>query len=76
MATGWSGPSKSDGDLALYVSSNGDWDSSYYSSSFGIRPALKVPTDIIDSFADKLGMSEVPTDALLEEIYKRIVNRQ
>lgn len=45
LATGWSGPSKSDGDYALYVYSNGVWllSSCGCSSSSGIRPALKVP---------------------------------
>ena len=29
LATGWSGPSKPDGDLALSVSTDGDWNYSY-----------------------------------------------
>lgn len=76
LATGWSNPGKSDSNLALCVNYNGVWSYNYCSNSDGIRPALKVQTDIIDSSADKLDMSEVPTDVLLEEIHKRIVNRQ
>ena len=75
LATGWSGPSKSDGDLALYVGSDGDW---YYSScsySYGVRPALKIPSDLLLDSADKLDLSEVPTDTLLEEIRRRVVDK-
>lgn len=83
LATGWSGPSKSDGDLALYVSSNlalcvnsdGDWGSSHCSRSYGIRPALKIPSDLLLDSADKPDLSEVPTDTLLEEIRRRVVDK-
>lgn len=75
LATGWSGPSKSDGDLALYVSSNGGWGRDYCSSSGGIRPALKIPSDLLFDSADKPDLSEVPTDTLLEEIRRRVVDK-
>ena len=75
LATGWSGPSKSDGDLALYVDSNGDWYSNYCSNSSGIRPALKIPSDLLLDSADKPDLSEVPTDTLLEEIRRRVVDK-
>lgn len=75
LATGWSGPSKSDGDLALYVLSNGDWNNRYCSSSRGIRPALKIPSDLLLDSADKPDLSEVPTDTLLEEIRRRVVDK-
>lgn len=75
LATGWSGPSKSDGDLALYVLSNGDWHDYYCSSSYGIRPALKIPSDLLLDSADKPDLSEVPTDTLLEEIRRRVVDK-
>ena len=75
LATGWSGPSKSDGDLALCVYSNGDWYSNRCSSSYGIRPALKIPSDLLLDSADKPDLSEVPTDTLLEEIRRRVVDK-
>lgn len=75
LATGWSGPSKSDGDLALYVSSNGDWGYNGCSYSYGIRPALKIPSDLLLDSADKPDLSEVPTDTLLEEIRRRVVDK-
>lgn len=75
LATGWSGPSKSDGDYALCVSSNGDWGNYYCSNSCGIRPALKIPSDLLLDSADKPDLSEVPTDTLLEEIRRRVVDK-
>lgn len=75
LATGWSGPSKSDGDLALRVYSNGGWGSNICSSSHGIRPALKIPSDLLLDSADKPNLSEVPTDTLLEEIRRRVVDK-
>lgn len=75
LATGWSGPSKSDGDLALCVNSDGDWYGNYCSNSSGIRPALKIPSDLLLDSADKPDLSEVPTDTLLEEIRRRVVDK-
>ena len=75
LATGWSGPSKSDGDLALYVDSNGGWYRSGCSVACGIRPALKIPSDLLLDSADKPDLSEVPTDTLLEEIRRRVVDK-
>lgn len=75
LATGWSGPSKSDGDLALYVNSNGGWYNGNCSNSRGIRPALKIPSDLLLDSADKPDLSEVPTDTLLEEIRRRVVDK-
>lgn len=75
LATGWSSPSKSDGDLALYVSSNGGWRSGYCSGSYGIRPALKITADLLSDPVDKPDLSEVPTDTLLEEIRRRTMSR-
>lgn len=72
LATGWSGPSKSDGDLALCVGSNGDWGSDYCSVSGGIRPALKVPSILFEDSEAGLDLSKVATDDLLREIRKRI----
>lgn len=75
LATGWSGPSKSDGDLALYVNSNGGWYRDDCSDSGGSRPALKIPSDLLLDSADKPDLSEVPTDTLLEEIRRRVVDK-
>lgn len=75
LATGWSGPSKSDGDLALCVSSDGGWRSYYCSGSSGIRPALKIPADLLSDPVDKPDLSEIPTDTLLEEIRRRTMSR-
>ena len=75
LATGWSGPSKSDGDNALYVYSSGDWNNFNCSNSGGIRPALKIPSDLLLDSADKPDLSEVPTDTLLEEIRRRVVDK-
>lgn len=73
LATGWSGPSNS--NYALCVYSNGDWYGSYCSNSRGIRPALKIPSDLLLDSADKPDLSEVPTDTLLEEIRRRVVDK-
>ena len=75
MATGWSGPSKSDGGNALCVYSNGAWNLSDCSYSVGVRPALKIPSDLLLDSADKPDLSEVPTDTLLEEIRRRVVDK-
>lgn len=68
-------PAKSDGDDALYVNSSGDWYSNCCSNSVGIRPALKIPSDLLLDSADKPDLSEVPTDMLLEEIRRRVVDK-
>lgn len=75
MATGWSSPSKSDGDFALCAYSNGGWSPYNCSSSSGIRPALKIPSDLLIDSANKLDLSKVPTDMLLEEIHRRLAEK-
>lgn len=60
---------------ALGVGSNGDWCNRYCSDSYGIRPALKIPSDLLLDSADKPDLSEVPTDTLLEEIRRRVVDK-
>ena len=72
LATGWGGPSKSDGDLALCVNFNGDWYGNVCSLSYGIRPALKVPSILFEDSEAGLDLSEVSTDDLLCEIRNRI----
>ena len=75
LATGWSGPSKSDGDLALYVDSNGGWDGGDCSGSYGIRPALKVPSILFEDSEAGLDLSKIPTDDLLQEIHRRLAEK-
>lgn len=76
LATGWSGPGKSDGDLALFVYFNGVWGYDRCSFSGGIRPALKAPSDLLSDPVDKPDLSEIPTDTLLEEIRPRTMSRE
>ena len=61
LATGWSGPSKSDGDLALYVNSNGGWNGSSCSSSCGIRPALILPSTLLVSDDGTVSTNTAPS---------------
>ncbi len=75
LATGWSGLSKSDGDLALCVSSYGGWGSGGCSDSSGIRPALKVPSILFEDSEAGLDLSKVPTDDLLQEIHRRLAEK-
>lgn len=75
LATGWSCPSKSAGDYALCIDSSGVWRSYDCSLSCGIRPALKIPADLLSDPVDKPDLSEVSTDTLLEEIRRRTMSR-
>ena len=75
LATGWSGPSKSDGDLALYVNSNGDWYGYNCSNSYGIRPALKAPSILFEDSEAGLDLSKIPTDDLLQEIHRSLAEK-
>lgn len=75
LATGWSSPSKSDGDFALCVYSNGGWSPYNCSSSSGIRPALKVPSILFEDSEAGLDLSKIPTDDLLQEIHRRLGKR-
>ena len=75
LATGWSGPSKSDGDLALCVYSNGDWNYLNCSYSYGIRPALKAPSVLFEDSETGLDLSKIPTDDLLQEIHRRLAEK-
>lgn len=68
-------PAKSDGDLALYVSSNGDWILNYCSGSYGIRPALKAPSILFEDSEAGLDLSKIPTDNLLREIHRRLAEK-
>lgn len=61
LATGWSGPSKSDGDLALFVYSSGGWGYSSCSNSVGIRPALILPSTLLVSDDGTVSTNTAPS---------------
>lgn len=71
LATGWSSFPKCDNDTALRIYSNGSWNGDGCSSSNGVRPALKIPADLLDGFVGKPDLSKVPIEVLLEEIRRR-----
>lgn len=75
LATGWSGSSKMDGNLALCVYSDGDWYSDLCSVSHGIRPALKAPSVLFEDSEAGLDLSKIPTDELLQEIHRRLAEK-
>jgi hypothetical protein len=77
-ATGWwlrSPGCNITSNRALVVGSAGTSGDTNCSSSRGIRPALKIPSDLLLDSADKPDLSEVPTDTLLEEIRRRVVDK-
>ena len=76
LVTGWGGPGHLGESSVLRVLSNGDW---YYSSasySRGIRPALVIPSSLLDSECDETGLENVSTEALLEELRCRTNSEQ
>ena len=75
LATGWSGPSKQDGALALCVNSDGDLGPSRCSNSYSIRPALKAPSILFEDSEAGLDLSKIPTDDLLQEIHRRLAEK-
>lgn len=75
LATGWSGLSKLDGDLALYINTNGGWGNDLCSYSHGIRPALKAPSILFEDSEAGLDLSKIPTDDLLQEIHRRLAEK-
>lgn len=75
LATGWSGRSKSDVDVAMSVSSNGGWNGDDCSNSRGIRPALKAPSILFEDSEAGLDLSKIPTDELLQEIHRRLAEK-
>lgn len=75
LATGWSGPSKSDGDGALFVGTHGGWNLNYCSYLYGVRPALKAPSILFEDSEAGLDLSKIPTDDLLQEIHRRLAEK-
>lgn len=71
LATGWGRPGNVGSDYAWYVYSNGDWYDGDCANSYGIRPALVIPSFLLDS-EKSVDLSEVSTDDLLAELRHRI----
>lgn len=72
LATGWGAPEHFGSQLALGVSSDGDWDSDGCSNSSGIRPALMLSSALLTSVEIKTDLSDVSTDDLMAELKRRI----
>ena len=71
LATGWGGPGYFGATHALDVDSNGNWNGSGCSNSYGIRPALVISSFLLPS-ENEPDLSEVSTEDLLEEVRRRI----
>lgn len=71
LATGWGGPEYFGAALALLVYTNGSWNFSLCSSSYGVRPALVISSFLLPS-ENEPDLSEVSTEDLLEEVRRRI----
>ena len=54
-------PDCSSSNYALYVNSNGDWDSGYCSNSYGIRPALILPSTLLVSDDGTVSTNTAPS---------------
>lgn len=71
LATGWGRPGNVGSDCAWGVGSGGGYGYNFCSDSLGIRPALVVPSFLLDS-EKSVDLSEVSTDDLLAELRHRI----
>ena len=71
LATGWGAPGMNGSAYAFRVNSNGVWSSSSCSDSGGIRPALVISSSLLTSEREP-DLTDVPTDALLGELRRRI----
>lgn len=71
LATGWGAPGMSGSAHAFIVNSGGGWSSYGCSSSDGIRPALVISSSLLTSEREP-DLTDVPTDALLGELRRRI----
>lgn len=72
LATGWGGPEHNGSTLALFVSTVGGWDYNRCSSTWGIRPALVISSELLASESDDLDLSSIPDDVLLRELQRRL----
>lgn len=60
---------------ALCVDSSGGWGNGGCSGSYGVRPALKVPSILFEDSEAGLDLSKIPTDDLLQEIHRRLAEK-
>ena len=75
LATGWGGLGQFGFMDALTVCFNGKWDRDHCSISYGVRPALVIPSSLLDepdAREDKPDLSEYSTDELLAEVRRRM----
>ena len=61
LATGWGAPEHFGSTVALYVYSNGGWNSGDCSNSYGIRPALVLPSTLLVSDDGTIFTNTPPT---------------
>lgn len=71
LATGWGAPEHFGSQYALFVLSNGNWDSYSCSYSYGVRPALMLSSALLTSVEIKTDLTGVSTDELLAELKRR-----
>lgn len=71
LATGWGAPGMSGSAYAFIVYSNGNWNGLSCSDSNGVRPALVISSSLLTSEREP-DLTDVPTDALLGELRRRI----
>ena len=76
LATGWSGEERSGDNCALYVSTDGDLCVGSCLKSFGVRPTLKIPSILFEDSEAGLDLSKIPTDDLLQEIRRRLAEKE
>ena len=62
-------------DTALIVGTYGEWDFDSCSNSYGVRPALKVPSILLEDSEAGLDLGKIPTDDLLQEIHRRLAEK-
>ena len=72
MATGWGRPGNGGAAYAWSVNSHGDYGNGGCSYSGGIRPALVLSSSLFDSEKKEADLTEVSTDALINELRRRI----
>lgn len=72
LATGDGAPGRHGAECALYVSSDGDWNSCFCRDSWAVRPTLIVSSHLVED--EERDLSRYTTEELLKEIKKRNVN--
>ncbi len=79
LATGWGGPKHFGSADVLYVSPDGSLSSNFCSSPYGIRPAIIVPSSLLEKRGKKnetksTDISSFSTEELLAELSRRTKN--